>query len=133
MPTRSASKSKPPAASVNADAIVERVRQMILGASPEVVEEVKWNSPSFRTTEHFATFNLRAKDQVRLILHTGAKSKVPAPRQEEIPDPKGLLQWLGPDRCVVTFRSEDDVVANQGALVKILRAWVKQMREPARG
>jgi hypothetical protein len=38
----------------------------------------KWNAPSFRTTEFFATLNLRAKDgvdRVWLVLHLGAKVK----------------------------------------------------------
>src|SRR5262245_41223578 len=38
---------------------VEAVRQIILGVSPEIREGIKWNAPSFRTTEYFATLNLR--------------------------------------------------------------------------
>jgi hypothetical protein len=39
---------------------IERIRRIILGAHPTVAEGIKCNGPSFRTTEYFATFNLRA-------------------------------------------------------------------------
>ena len=79
---------------------IESVRQIILGVSPDIREGIKWNSPSFRTTEWFATLNLRAKDgqeRVWLILHLGAKVKDNA-KGMKIADPTGLLQWLGKDR-----------------------------------
>ena len=48
------------------------LREIILGADPSIVEGIKWNAPSFRTSEYFATFHLRARDGVQLILHRGA-------------------------------------------------------------
>ena len=38
---------------------IETIRQIILGVSPTIREGIKWNSPSFRTTDYFATLNLR--------------------------------------------------------------------------
>jgi len=38
------------------------LRQVILGADPSIAEGIKWNAPSFRTSEYFATMHLRAKD-----------------------------------------------------------------------
>ena len=46
---------------------IKLVREIILGVSPEIREAIKWNAPSFRTTDFFATFFLRANDQVQLI------------------------------------------------------------------
>src|SRR5262245_61761709 len=54
---------------------IEAVRALILGADPAIQEAVKWNAPSFRTTEFFATFNLRVKKGVQLVLHRGAKNR----------------------------------------------------------
>jgi hypothetical protein len=34
---------------------IETMRKIILGAHPTVSEGTKWNAPSFRTTEYFAT------------------------------------------------------------------------------
>lgn len=104
---------------------IEALRQIILGVSPEIREEIKWNAPSFRTTEHFATFNLRTKDRVRIILHTGAKVKATATKGVEIADPAGLLEWLAKDRCLVTFSDRKDVRERQAALEAILRAWIQ--------
>lgn len=101
------------------------LRQIILGVSPAIREEIKWNAPSFRTTEHFATFNLRAKDRVRLILHLGAKVKDTAAKGIEISDPAGLLEWLAKDRCLVTFSDGEDVLAKRAALESVLRAWLR--------
>ena len=65
---------------------IETVRQIILGVSPEIREGIKWNSPSFRTTDYFATLNLR-QGRVWLILGTGAKVKPTAQTGLSIPDP----------------------------------------------
>ncbi len=76
--------------------------------------------PSFRAPGDFATFQLRKKDELRVILHRGAKvSKAPPP---VIDDPDKRLQWLGADRAMLTVRHGDDV----SALVPVLRAWMLQ-------
>lgn len=98
------------------------LRQVILGADPRITESVKWNAPSFRTAEYFATFHLRAHDGVRVILHLGAKPRDGA--QLQIADPAGLLAWLGPDRASATFRSLDEVVAQRDAFEQIIRLWI---------
>jgi hypothetical protein len=45
------------------------LRQIILGADPGIAEGIKWNAPSFLTSEYFATMHLRAKDGVQVIMH----------------------------------------------------------------
>src|SRR5690606_29648292 len=81
---------------------IAALRQLLLGVDSKISEEIKWNSPSFRTSEHFATMHLRAKDSLQLILHLGAKSKRTVP-PDAIADPHKLLHWLGPDRASVKF------------------------------
>lgn len=108
---------------------VEAVRQIILGVSPEIREGIKWNAPSFRTTEFFATLNLRArdgKDRVWLILHRGAKAKDNS-KDLQIADPAGLLEWLAKDRCLVTFADGKDVKEKKAALESVVREWIRQM------
>jgi len=102
---------------------IEAVRKIILGVSPKISEGIKWNSPSFRTTEYFATLNLR-KDQVWLILHFGAKTKDNS-NEVKIADPSGLLKWLAKDRAVVIFSDAKDVTAKKSALQKIIREWIR--------
>ena len=55
--------------------LVEAIRNSILSADRSINEGIKWNSPSFRTSEHFATMNLREKKGIGIILHRGAKSE----------------------------------------------------------
>ena len=98
------------------------LRRILLGVDPAIAEEIKWNAPSFRTTQHFATMQLRRSDAVRLILHLGAARRE-LPR-EAITDPHGLLEWLGPDRAIVGFRSAQELAANEAALVAIVRQWL---------
>ena len=54
---------------------IRALRELILGVDPKIAEEIKWNSPSFYTTEHFATLRLNGKPPLQLILHLGAKKQ----------------------------------------------------------
>ena len=73
------------------------IRQIILGADPGIAEGIKWNAPSFRTTEWFATFHLRAKVGLQVILHLGAKAR----STPDIAFDDPLFIWLGKDRASV--------------------------------
>jgi hypothetical protein len=106
---------------------LETLRQFFLGISREVHEEFKWNSPSYRTTDHFATINVHGKDSLRLILHTGAKKKASATKGLKIADPTGLLKWLAKDRCIVTFDNGKDIEATRVELQAIVREWIRQV------
>jgi len=104
---------------------IESVRKIILGVSPAIREGIKWNAPSFRTTEYFATVHLRSRESVQLILHLGAKVKeIPAKGlQIEAPDP--LLKWLAKDRCMITLGAGKELAANRAALEEIIRQWIE--------
>lgn len=99
---------------------IEAVRKIILSVSPKISEAIKWNAPSFRTTEFFATVNLRSKESVQLIFHLGAKVR-DITIQERIPDPAGLLRWLAKDRAMVNLGTK----VNKQALKDLVREWVK--------
>jgi len=100
------------------------VRKAILSADKSITDGVKWNSLSFRTTEWFATVNLRSRDSVQLILHLGAKVGKEAPA-DAIPDPKGLLKWLGKDRAMATLGAGAALKANLPALKTLVKAWIR--------
>jgi hypothetical protein len=98
------------------------LRQIILGADPSIVEGIKWNVPSFRTSEYFATMHLRAKDSVQVILHLGAKTRDTAGLA--IADPESLLKWLAKDRASATFRDLKDIDARRSAFTQVIRQWI---------
>lgn len=105
---------------------VEAVRRLVLEVDPAVTEGIKWKAPSFRTTEWFATLNLRGRggeERVWLVLHLGAKKR-PGRQRPELDDPEGLLEWLGPDRALVTFDDAADVRRKGKALQAVLAQWI---------
>lgn len=103
------------------------IRQAILATDPAITEEIKWNAPSFRTSEHFATMNLRVKKGVAVILHFGAKKRDISSTGVEIPDPDSLLEWLAKDRAMVTFRDAADVGERKVAFTSLLKEWIRHV------
>lgn len=101
------------------------LRRIILGAEPRIAEGIKWNAPSFRTTEYFATFQLRAKDGVQIILHLGAKKRDDLGSGISIADPESLLEWLATDRASVRFRDMKDIEAKGAAFTSVIRQWIQ--------
>ncbi len=103
---------------------VEALRRIITGVDARIAEGVKWNAPSWRLDEYFATTHLRAKQGIGVILHLGAKTRAPE-RKPAIDDPDGLLEWLGPDRARVAFADMADLRRRQAAFEAALRQWIR--------
>lgn len=103
---------------------IELLRQTILGADATIREGIKWNAPSYRTREYFATTHLRAKAGVGLVLHLGAKVRALPVGGVEIDDPQRLLKWLGPDRAMIQFGQARQLQAQRVALQALLRQWI---------
>jgi hypothetical protein len=101
------------------------LRRIILDAHPSISEGIKWNAPSFRTAEYFATFQLRAKDGVQVILHLGAKKRAPDAPAVVVADPASLLEWLGTDRASVKFRDASDIDSKHAPFRELLRDWIR--------
>ncbi|MCA9000356.1 MAG: DUF1801 domain-containing protein [Planctomycetes bacterium] len=111
--------------------ILQALRESILAVSPEVQEGIKWNHPSFRTHEYFATFHLRGKTPkgqdhppVGVILHLGAKKTETKPKIE---DQAGLLRWLAEDRAMLAFQDLAAVKRDSKALGAILTQWIQHV------
>ncbi len=101
---------------------IELLRQVICATDPSIAEGVKWNAPSFRTTEYFATTDLRANGGIGVILHLGAKVRERPSFQLE--DPQGLLKWLAKDRALINFAGIHDVKGHEAAIQGIVRQWI---------
>ena len=100
------------------------LRRIILEADPSIVEGVKWNSPSFHTSEYFATIRLNAKEGVQVVLHLGAKIRDTAVTGITIDDPESLLVWPAKDRATATFHNLQEVEAKAPAFAGIIRQWI---------
>ncbi len=100
------------------------VSQVILDADPKITEGIKWNVPSFQTTEYFATLHVRTKKGIGVILHFGAKKRAGLTARAEIKDATSALAWLADDRAVVAFADLKDVKAKKPAFTAIIRQWI---------
>lgn len=103
---------------------IDLLRTIILSADKSIVEGVKWNTASFRTTDWFATLNgPKHIKEPMVILHAGAKAKGIV-LKDRIPDPQSLIKWLGNDRAQIIFKDATDIKAKQQALQTIVSAWI---------
>lgn len=103
---------------------IRAIRSIILGADPKIGEGIKWNAPSFHTSEHFATLHLRGTTGVQVVMHVGAKPRSYTTAREAIADPGTLLEWRGADRATVTFVDLEDVKRKERAFAEIVRRWI---------
>jgi hypothetical protein len=103
------------------------VRQRILGVDPAIREAIKWNSASFRTTDFFATFNLRYTKGIQLVFHMGAKAKTTGESGVQIADPAGILDWRAKDRCLVTLGKGRELEGRLPALEAVVREWLRHL------
>ncbi len=100
------------------------LRRIILGADAAIGEGIKWNAPSYRTSDWFATTHLRAKEGVHIIMHFGAKKRADFAPRAAIDDPESILEWLAEDRAVAKFRDLADIQAKQSAYAALIRQWI---------
>lgn len=104
---------------------IDQLRTIILAADMSIEEGVKWNAASFKTEDWFATLNgPKHIQEPMLILHAGAKAKGLV-LKDRIPDPLGLIKWLGNDRGQIIFKDTTDITTKQQALQAILISWIK--------
>jgi len=106
---------------------IEAIRRTIRGAAPGIREGIKWNAPSFRTTEYFATTNLREKAGIGVILHLGAKVRALPAGGLAIADPQKMLKWLAKDRAMIVFRDGKELAARKAAFAALIRQWVRHV------
>lgn len=106
---------------------IDALRAIILGVDKSIEEGVKWNTASYRITDWFATLNgPRHVKEPMIILHAGAKAK-DLMLKDRIPDPEGLLKWLGKDRAQIAFKNGKDIAAKKTALSAIIEHWMQHL------
>lgn len=105
----------------------QALREVILASDDRIREATKWNSASYFTTEHFATFDLRAPNRVRLVLHLGARPRRDANVRNAVADLDVPLDWKSPDRAILTVASVDDVRRQAAVLSELVRRWIRHV------
>ncbi|MBO9152223.1 DUF1801 domain-containing protein [Chitinophaga sp. GCM10012297] len=112
--------------------VVEALRKVVLAASPEIAEQVKWKSAAFYYNGEMKTFdakeykrdivvfNLNKQEYVLLVFPTGAA----------INDTAGLLEGNYPDgRRMAKFSSIGEVKEKEKDLQSVLQAWLRQVEK----
>jgi uncharacterized protein YdeI (YjbR/CyaY-like superfamily) len=96
---------------------IQMVREIIIGTSPKVEEDIKWSVPTFMYKGNIASFFMNAKKQVSLMFHKGAL----------IPDKFGVLDGDGKEARVMRFADKKDIAAKKKALQALIKEWIKLM------
>ena len=113
-------------------ALVDRVREIVRAAHPDLDEQIKWNAPSFaHQGDDRITLGLERKGGVRIVLHRGAKTK--ATEDFRFADPDGLARWPAPDRGVILVADRETAAAKREAITALCRRWIKANAQGERG
>lgn len=115
------------AAPKNERAAIDRLREIVHAAGPDLIETIKWNAPSFADGDQDRiTLGIERKGGVRLVLHRGAA--VQAVSGFAFDDPDEIAKWPSMDRGVAIFADLAAVEAKAGVLEDLVRRWVAANR-----
>ena len=107
------------------ESLILEWRKLILNLDKELHENLKWNAPnySYRNEDRF-TFNFPPrKDQVRLILHFGARKKFNAKSKFTL-ESSTFFKWLADDRAMLTFNELNTFFQHKAEIETILNHWL---------
>ena len=94
---------------------IQRVREIVLSAHPQIEECIKWSSPTFTYKGNMASFFMNAKKHVSLMFHKGAF----------INDSTGILQGDGKEGRAVKLANLDEIEQRKEDLQSVVKEWVK--------
>ncbi|ANJ25885.1 DUF1801 domain-containing protein [Agromyces aureus] len=107
---------------------VDALRALVREAEPDLVEIVKWNSPSYTLGGvDRLTINAAGRGPARLILHFGAgraESKGAAPTFAG--DPEGVLTWHSDIRASLALPNAGEPAGRRDAIIAVIRAWLAE-------
>jgi hypothetical protein len=91
--------------------LLKELRQILTGFSPELGEQIKWNSPAYFYTGEMSDFDAKtyARDFVVLNCHRGYVLMV-FPNGAHFPDPSKILEGQYTDgRRMISIKSIEDI------------------------
>ena len=99
--------------------VVQRVREILLAADPQLEEAIKWQAPTFVYRGNLASFFPKAKAHATLMFHTGAT----------FPGAFPSLEGDGKEARSMKITSVDDAEAKREELTAIVAAWMTLKRD----
>lgn len=107
---------------------IDRLRDIIRAAGPDLIETIKWNAPSFADGDQDrVTLGVERKGGWRVVLHRGAAVKDAAAFVFD--DGAKVARWPSPDRGVATFADLAAIGAKAADLEDLVRRWVAANRQ----
>lgn len=102
------------------------LRAIITDAHPDVIEHIKWNSPSyvFGGNDRI-TFSVRPGHHVAIVLHMGAARPENKKGKPVMSDSSGLIDWKSDTRGVISFADMNDIKAKRRQFATIVDRWLK--------
>jgi hypothetical protein len=105
---------------------VTLLRAIITGTHPELMEHIKWNSPSYLLNgDDRITFSVRPKYPIAVVLHMGATRPEDKNGKPVMDDPSGLIEWKSDTRGAVLFAGLGDIQEKRSQLADIVDRWLK--------
>ena len=103
---------------------IDTLRNVILDASEQLDENVKWNGPNYSIgADDRITLKVQPAKQVQIIFHRGAK-KQQQPSKKLIDTKNPLFVWKENDRAVVTLKTAKDTESFLKDLSGIVKDWL---------
>jgi hypothetical protein len=107
-------------------AMIDRLREIVASSHPSLIEQIKWNAPSFAVGgDDRITLGVERKGGVRLVLHRGAKLR-PA-EGFSFDDTAQLAKWPAADRGVMIWKDVASIDRVASQLKLICRRWIEQV------
>jgi hypothetical protein len=93
--------------------VVQRVRDLVLGADPRIDECIKWKAPTFTYRGNLASFYPKSKQHASLMFHQGAR----------IPGEHPRLEGSGDTSRVLKLASVAEAEAAAPEIERLVKAW----------
>lgn len=105
---------------------VHLLRSLIVKNNPELIEHIKWNSPSYISNGNDRiTFSVRPKFPIALVLHMGTSRPEKKDGAPIMNNPSNLIQWKSDIRGVISFVDIDDIENKKSQIIQIISQWLK--------
>jgi hypothetical protein len=111
--------------------LLKELRQILTGFSPELGEQIKWNSPAYFYTGEMSDFDAKtyARDFVVLNCHRGYVLMV-FPNGAQFPDPNKILEGQYTDgRRMISIKSIEDIHKKTEGIKSLTQAWINTLKQ----
>ncbi|MEZ4920599.1 MAG: DUF1801 domain-containing protein [Saprospiraceae bacterium] len=108
---------------------IDLLRYLILIASPDLVETVKWNGPNYSVQGlDRITMKIFPPKKIQLVFHTGA-AKTAQPEHRILSTKSNLLVWKENNRAIASFSNQNEIKSLHTDILQIVADWVAATRD----